>query len=97
MTRLHSTRNTSIRTRKIRGDDSLLSSISMSERAEGPEGIACVIRSKKRLLGGQYGTARLRKKIRKPSLRPTKGELDAETGLGLEGIVETLVVHRDFA
>src|SRR3954447_14680772 len=33
----HNTRNTSIRTRKIRGDDSLVSSISMAERA--PVGI----------------------------------------------------------
>ena len=39
MTSAHSTRNTSIRTRKMRGEDSLLSSISMSEREEGPEGI----------------------------------------------------------
>src|SRR3954465_11364625 len=31
----HSTRNTSIRTRKIRGDDSLVSSISIAERVVG--------------------------------------------------------------
>src|SRR5882757_11470079 len=31
----HSTRNTSIRTRKIRGDDSLVSSISIAERVLG--------------------------------------------------------------
>src|SRR2546430_269333 len=97
MTRPHSTRNTSIRTRKIRGEDSLLSSISMSERAEGPEGIACVIRSQRRLLGGQYGTAQPIKKIRKPPLRPTKGELGAETVLSLERILQTLGVHRVFA
>src|SRR5664279_5415288 len=47
MTSAHSTRNTSIRTRKIRGEDSLLSSISISEREEDPEGIAGVIRCEK--------------------------------------------------
>src|SRR3954447_23798603 len=31
----HNTRNTSIRTRKIRGDDSLVSSISIAERGVG--------------------------------------------------------------
>src|SRR5882762_157830 len=31
----HSTKNTSIRTRKIRGDDSLVSSISIAERVVG--------------------------------------------------------------
>ena len=34
----HSTRNTSIRTRKIRGDDSLVSSISIAERVVGAIG-----------------------------------------------------------
>ena len=38
-----STRNTSIRTRKIRGDDSLLSSISIAWRGEGPAAIAFLI------------------------------------------------------
>src|SRR5215204_1147162 len=47
MTSAHSTRNTSIRTRKIRGEDSLLSSISISEREEGPEGICGCIRYEK--------------------------------------------------
>src|SRR3982075_2677010 len=47
MTNAHSTRNTSIRTRKIRGEDSWLSWISISEREEGPEGIAGVIRCEK--------------------------------------------------
>src|SRR4051794_27883344 len=46
MTSAHSTRNTSIRTRKIRGEDNLLSSISISERG-GPEGIAGVFRCEK--------------------------------------------------
>src|SRR5258708_34378722 len=35
----HSTRNTSIRNRKIRGEDSLVSSISIAEREGEPEGI----------------------------------------------------------
>src|SRR5215212_9318126 len=47
MTSAHSTRNTSIRTRKILGEDSLLSSISISEREEGPEGIGGCIRYEK--------------------------------------------------
>src|SRR5271166_6143340 len=38
-TSAHSTRNTSMRTRKIRGEDNLFSSISMAERGEEPEGI----------------------------------------------------------
>ena len=41
MTSAHSTRNTSIRTRKIRGEDSLVSSISIAERVEGPEALLC--------------------------------------------------------
>ena len=61
MTSAHSTRNTSIRTRKIRGEDSLVSSISIAEREEGPEGIAGVIRCGNRL-GRQYGTAAAGKK-----------------------------------
>src|SRR5437868_4905550 len=40
MTSAHSTRNTTIRTRKIRGEDSLVSSISIAEREEGLEAIA---------------------------------------------------------
>src|SRR6516162_4214167 len=38
-TSAHSTRNTSMRTRKIRGEDNLFSAISMAERGEEPEGI----------------------------------------------------------
>src|SRR5450631_3984032 len=44
MTSAHSTRNTSIRTRKIRGEESFVSSISIAEREAGPAGIAGVIR-----------------------------------------------------
>src|SRR5215475_12340633 len=40
MTSAQSTRNTSMRTRKIRGDDSLVSSISIAARGEGFWGIA---------------------------------------------------------
>ena len=42
MTSEHSTRNTSIRTRKIRGEDSLFSSVSIAEREEGPEAIGVI-------------------------------------------------------
>src|SRR5215207_2381013 len=63
MTSAHSTRNTSIRTRKIRGEDSLLSSISISEREEGPEGICGCHPLRKAELGNQYGTAGWRKKL----------------------------------
>src|SRR5437773_721696 len=63
VTSAHSTRNTSIRTRKIRGDDSLLSSISISEREEWPEGICGCHPLRKAALGNQYGTAGWRKKL----------------------------------
>ena len=59
-TSAHSTRNTSIRTRKIRGEDSLLSSISMSEREEWPEGIAGVIRCESRRWGTNMAQRRRR-------------------------------------
>src|ERR1700745_2640362 len=48
MTSAHSTRNTSIRTRKIRGEDNLLSSISIAERAAGLAGIAGISVAKSR-------------------------------------------------
>src|SRR4051812_300396 len=51
----HSTRNTSIRTRKIRGDDSLVSSISIAERALG--GIWHKSGLGRDRFGPQYGTA----------------------------------------
>src|SRR5262249_29441537 len=50
MTRPHRTRKTSIRTRKIRGDDSLVSSISIAERDEGPGGILVSIGAKTGLI-----------------------------------------------
>src|SRR4051812_26180880 len=51
----HNTRNTSIRTRKIRSEDSLVSSISMAERA--PVGIGKYPGSGSHRFGPQYGTA----------------------------------------
>ena len=66
MTSAHSTRNTSIRTRKIRGEDNLVSSISIAEREEGPDGIAGVIRCEEPFRARQYGTAGQRKKLDRP-------------------------------
>jgi hypothetical protein len=40
-----------MRTRKIRGEDSFASSISIAEREEGPEGIAGVIRCEEAVSG----------------------------------------------
>jgi hypothetical protein len=51
MTSAHSTRKTSIRTRKIRGEDSLGSSISIAERGAGLDGIADVIRCEEPVSG----------------------------------------------
>src|SRR5216683_3552538 len=51
VTSAHSTRNTSIRTRKIRGEDNLFSSISIAEREEEPEGIDDVIRCEEPISG----------------------------------------------
>jgi hypothetical protein len=52
-TRPQSTRNTSIRTRKILGEDSLLSSISISEREGGIAGSSV----REGRICQQYGTA----------------------------------------
>src|SRR3990170_7063854 len=58
ITSAHSTRNTSIRTRKIRGEDSLLNSISIAEREEGPEAIGLIATCwEGDAVGHQYGTA----------------------------------------
>jgi len=51
MTSAHSTKNTSIRTRKIRGEDNLGSSISIAELEEGLDGIADVIRCEEPVSG----------------------------------------------
>src|SRR6516164_4046303 len=62
----HSTRNTNIRTRKIRGQESFVNSISIGVREEGPGAIAGVFRCEKPLFGWQqYGTARPRKRLLK--------------------------------
>ena len=63
-----------MRTKKIRGEESLLNSISIAEREEGP-GIADVIRCGERLFAHQYGTAGPRKKIRYAPIRGVQGNL----------------------
>src|SRR4051794_21394408 len=73
MTSAHSTRNTSIRTRKIRGEDSLLSSISISEREEGPEGICGCHPLRKSRAGEPIWHSGLEKKAGKPRFRVDDG------------------------
>src|SRR5476651_3689 len=51
MTSAHSTRNTSTRTTKIRGEDSLFSSISIAGREAGLGGITDVIRCEEAVSG----------------------------------------------
>src|SRR6266702_3874673 len=57
MTSAQSTRNTSIRTTKIPGEDNLVGSMSIAERAEGTGGIADDIRCWEPVFSPQYGTA----------------------------------------
>src|SRR3954470_22046568 len=64
----HSTRNTSIRTRKIRGDDSLVSSISIVEREVGTVAMCASSAGGRSKSGGQYGTAERQKKIGWPGI-----------------------------
>ena len=99
MTSAHSTRNTSIRTRKIRGEDSLLSSISISERAEGPEGIAGVIRCEKPFFGSANMAQRGREKRSEKSVcGRTKGELPVETRALTESVFyKSPMSNREFA
>src|SRR5919106_3173409 len=73
MTSAHSTRNTSIRTRKIRGEDSLLSSISISEREEGPEGICGVSSGYEKARWRPIWHSGLEKKAGKPRFRADGG------------------------
>src|SRR5476649_2886423 len=80
MTSAHSTKNTSIRTRKIRGEDSLFSSISIAEREEGPAGIADVIRCWKPISGTNMAQ-RAREKSWLPPVWAGKKELRRETRL----------------
>src|ERR1700712_5391258 len=65
----HSTRKTSIRTRKIRGEDSLLSSISIAEREEGAVAIGLVATCREGNIFGHNMAQRGREK------RPVKGDL----------------------
>src|ERR1700678_1391594 len=69
MTSVHSTRNTSIRTRKIRGEDSLLSSISIAEREEGLDGISWVIRCEEPLSGSNMAQRRRENRSDRPLSR----------------------------
>src|ERR1700710_861325 len=67
----HSTKNTSIRTRNIRGDDSLVSSISIAERVLGAiwqeSGLG------RDRFGPQYGTATAGKQTRGGCFSPVGG------------------------
>src|ERR1700756_2326984 len=74
-TSAHSTRNTTIRTRKIRGDDSLVSSFSIAARGEGPEGIANDIRCGEPVFGLQYGTVAAGKKLALASIPPRNRQI----------------------
>src|SRR5260370_35178457 len=76
----HSTRNTSIRTRKIRGADSLVSSISIAEREEEPEGIDDVIRCEEPISGASM-PQRCREKSPVEDGLGRKRELRGESGL----------------
>src|SRR5258705_11362101 len=76
----HSTRNTSIRTRKIRGEDSLLSSISIAEREEGPAGITMSSIARSCCSSPQYGTAVPGKKASRGAFAAGLGELHAQPG-----------------
>src|SRR5712692_1609092 len=80
MTSAHSTRNTSIRTRKIRGEDNLLSSISIAEREEGPEGIAGVIRCEKPLSGTNMAQRPREKRSESPDFRWMNGNFTLKPG-----------------
>src|SRR6476646_4844073 len=75
----HSTRNTSIRTRKIRGEDSLLSSISIAEREEEPAGIT--MSSVARSCLGLNMAQRCREKSQYGRVWGGIRELRVETGL----------------
>ena len=98
MTSAHSTRNTSIRTRKIRGEDNLVSSISISEREEGPEGIAGVIRYEKPRSGTNMAQ-RAGEKSRKPRFQADqRGTCQLKPGFDFSVFCETFDVQtRDFA
>src|SRR6185437_6809173 len=73
ITSAQSTRNTSIRTRKIRGEDSLASSISIVEREEGAAAGIAVSSMGTSFFRQQYGTA-------VPGKKPDAGGDTARTG-----------------
>src|ERR1044071_1414553 len=80
ITSAHSTRNTSIRTRKIRGDDSLVSSISIAARGEGFWAIAGHHPLTKARSSANMARKRGEKRSECPLFDQTKGELEVETG-----------------
>ena len=73
MTSAQSTRNTSIRTRKIRGDDSLVSSISIAARDEGFWDIAGGIHGVKRGRAANMAQERVEKRREWLLFNQTKG------------------------
>src|SRR5258706_13295069 len=76
----HSTRNTSIRKRKIRGEDSLVSSISIAEREEEPEGMDDVIRCEESIPGTNMAQRCREKKPVADGLGREKGNLSINRG-----------------
>src|SRR4030095_11472708 len=101
MTSAHSTRNTSIRTRKIRGDDSLVSSISIAARGEGFWGIEGRHPWRKARRAVNMAQERGEKRPECLLFNQTKGEPEFETGHYLPAyfsIVRCLAErYRDFA
>src|SRR5436190_22850918 len=79
ITSAQSTRNTSIRTRKIRGEDSLVSSISIAARGEGFWGIGLTSSMAKARSTANMARKRGEKRSEGPLLNQTKGELEVET------------------
>src|SRR6202000_1628190 len=77
----HSIRKTSIRTRKIRGEDSFVSSISIAERGEGPEGIGGSSPGAGEAASGANMAQRGREKRSLHRLHGRNRELPDETGL----------------
>src|ERR1700676_2580576 len=86
----HSTRKTSIRTRKIRGEDSFVNSISIAEREGEPEGISNVIRCGGGDFGHQYGTAGFRKKAGCRAFGAGRGNFGMKSGLDVKRISQIL-------
>src|SRR5215510_14795017 len=84
MTSAQSTRNTSIRTRKIRGDDSLVSSISIAARGEGFWGIAGGIHGVKARSGRQDGTGTGGKKAGVSAFRPCRRQRMGTSQYGMK-------------